>query len=89
MAEVIVHPRVCKRHPELSEEEVLAAWSNRFALAMRLDRRPGECIAIGVDGGGRMVEMVACRSFDGEWLIYHAMTPPTRKALRELGIGGM
>jgi hypothetical protein len=32
--------------------------------------------------------MTAKRSFGGDWLIYHAMTPPSKKTLKELGLGG-
>ena len=43
-------------------------------------------IAIGADSNGRLIEMVARATEDGEWVIFHAFTPPTKKALRELGM---
>jgi hypothetical protein len=51
----------------------------------RLDRDDGEYIAIGIDEHGRVLELIAKRSRNGNLLIYHAMTPPTKKALTELG----
>jgi hypothetical protein len=32
--------------------------------------------------------MTAKHSTLGDWLIYHAMTPPSKKTLKELGLGG-
>ena len=82
MNQVVVHPRVMDRHPELSEDDVIAAW-NGYVRMMR--READQVIAIGFDGNGRAVEMVTKES-DGDFLIYHAITPPTINALRELGM---
>ena len=84
----VVHPRVSQRHPELSEADVLAAWDACIAHVMRLDLDRCECLAVGCDTRGRLVEMVAAESRGGGWVIYHAFTPPTRKELRELGMLG-
>jgi hypothetical protein len=44
-----------------------------------------QAAAVGFDSKGRLLEMVAV--FDGkDYLIYHAMTPPTKKVLAELGL---
>ena len=87
MEAVTVHPRVSRVHPEISEEDVLDAWENCICAVPRLDRAPSEYIALGVDAKGRLIEMISVRSQDGDWLVYHAMTPPTKKALAELGFG--
>lgn len=82
MNQVVIHPRVMDRHPELAEDDAVAAWENY----VRMVRRDcGQLIAIGFDSNGRALEMVAKES-DGDYLIYHAMTPPTVNALRELGM---
>lgn len=85
MNRVFVHPRVPERHPELSEADVLEAWANCRRWAPRLST--GECVAVGFDARGRFVEMVAVRSTDGDWLVYHAMTPPSKKVLAEVRLG--
>lgn len=77
----LVHPRVTRRHPDLTERDVLAAWHHATDAA----QRPGtdQWVAIGPAPDGRMVEMVA-ESLPQGWLIYHAMTPPTKKTTTEI-----
>ena len=72
---VLVHSRVTRRHSDL------AAWHHATDAA----QRPGtdQWVAIGPAPDGRMVEMVA-ESLPQGWLIYHAMTPPTRKTTTEI-----
>lgn len=84
MIRVIVHPRVMERHPELTEKDVLSAWENMLAYLPRLGDDPDQYIAVGSDSNGRLIEMVARRTADGTWVIFHAMTPPSRKTLIEL-----
>lgn len=83
MSDVFVHPRIFDRHPELREEDVLSAWRNALEMARR-DSGEGVCyVAAGFDPNGRLIEMVAMRN-EGEFLIYHAMTPPSKKTMKEL-----
>ena len=84
MEQVIVHPRICERHPELQEQDVLSAWGNMIAFLPRLESEPTRYIAVGSDPNGRLLEMVAQKAHDGHWVIFHAMTPPSRKTLVEL-----
>lgn len=86
MNRVFVHPRVAERHPDLSEADVLEAWAGCERWAPRLASNDG--VAVGFDARGRFVEMVATRSPDGDWLIYHAMTPPSKKVLAEVRLRG-
>jgi hypothetical protein len=86
MAELIVHPRVQQRHPDLDEQSVKTAWENAIASTPRLHVDQNQHVAIGFDGKARLLEMVAVRLQDGDWLIYHAMTPPSAKTYEELGI---
>lgn len=83
---VEVHPRVMQRHPNLSEEDVLNAWRNAIACRPRIYLDFEQCVAVGTDQKGRLIEMVATRAKNGKWVVFHAMTPPTRKVLIELGI---
>ena len=78
-----VHPRVHRRHPELTEADVVAAWEG----ALVSGRRPGtdRWVVVGADRGGRLVEMVAVHDGRGHWLVFHAMTPPSGRTLEELG----
>ncbi len=70
---------------DLSEEDILHAW--RYAFAELRDTREGSVhLAVGPDGSGRLVEVIAERRPDGSWYLFHAMTPPTRNVLRFLGL---
>ncbi len=86
MAELIVHQRVMQRHPELDEASVRAAWENAIASTPRTGAKCNQHVAIGFDGKARLLEMVAVRLRGGDWLIYHAMTPPSAKTYDELGV---
>lgn len=60
---------------------MLYAW-NYFVLAAV--REPGEReLRIGFDLHARELEMVGVMTETG-WLIYHAMTPPSRKTRNEI-----
>ena len=88
METTIVHPRIFKLHTDMAEKDVLDAWSNIIHSKTRLGKDPQECIAVGVDGRGRLIEMVAVRLSSGDMLVFHAMTPPTQKTLKELELLG-
>ena len=47
---------------------------------------PNEYVALGFDNDGRLLEVVAIRLENGDWLIFHAMTPPSDKTFNELSI---
>lgn len=83
---VAVHERVSQRHPELSERDVRRAWSNAFLVQERIEGGLpcATLVALGADGHGRVIEMVAVMLKDGTTLIYHAMTPPSKRMLKEL-----
>lgn len=87
MENVYVHPRVHSRHPELDDADVLSAWRNAIEVVLRQGESGTLYVAVGSDPKGRLIEMVAV--FDGaSYLIYHAMTPPSNKTLRELRLQG-
>jgi hypothetical protein len=84
---LIIHPRIHEGHPEISDRDVKDAWNNVLLSAPRRKVIPFRWIAIGMDSKGRLLEMVARRNDNGLWLIYHALTPPTKKFYQELGVG--
>ena len=85
---VYVLGRIFERHPDLYERDVRVAWQGAVAHAPRVDSRPFEYLAVGFDARGRAIEMVARRTEEGDWVVWHAFTPPTERALRELGLRG-
>jgi hypothetical protein len=74
------------RHPEISSADVLSAWKNAVALIERRTEEKDFLVALGLDGKGRLIEMISAREDDGAMMVFHAMTPPTKKTLRELGL---
>lgn len=85
MAEIKVHPRVSRRHPEVSDEDVVDAWSRFVRMTSRTGCYDDNYVAVGFDCRGRLLEMVAVRDKEGEWFVFHAM-PATSKTLDELGL---
>lgn len=81
---IVVHPRVCERHPQLSAEDIKYAWKNSFYEGIR-PNSPNfpEYLWIGCDAKGRDVEMVGTRTSDGI-IIYHANTPLSNRTKREV-----
>ena len=83
---VRVHPRVHERHPEISDDDVRTAWYGAVVSIARVQKYPVQYVAIGFDGKGRAIEMVAIRDAPLLWTIFHAMTPPSQKTYRELQV---
>ena len=83
---VVAHSRVQQRHPELSDEDVAAAWRNAVAVRRRSFDPPEYYAAAGADPHGRMIEMVGVELEDSRLLIFHAMRL-TPKMADELCIG--
>ena len=83
---VLVDKRVHERHPEIDNEDVLAAWDGCLCSARRAHSAFDDYVAVGFDSKGRLLEMIAVRNSDGAWYVYHAFTPPTKKVLEELGL---
>lgn len=72
----------------LSEKQVLHAWQHAVAVARRgCESGEVDFVAIGFDQHGRAIEMTGRKKAFGV-LIFHANTPPTARALRELGLEG-
>ena len=79
-----VHPRVCARHPQLSERDVREAWHHAYYEAVRPES-PNfpEYLWLGQDNRGRDIEMAGTMTEDG-WLIYHANTPVSKRVRDEI-----
>lgn len=75
-----------ERHPELTPEDIAHAWGNRLATGYRTSEDVRQTVAVGFDSKGRMIEMVGAHRANGETIIFHAMTPPSSKTLREAGL---
>ena len=69
----------------LCEDDIRYAWDNFLRRQYRGAPNEGQVLAIGYDRKGRAVQMVAVERAFGV-LIFHAMTPPTKGALEELGM---
>lgn len=83
MGSVFIHSHALKHG--VCEQDILWAWSNFIRKQHRKAPNNDQILAIGFDRTGRLVQMVGIVKPFGV-LIYHAMTPPTEKALNELKI---
>ena len=82
---VVVHPRVSVRHPEIADEDAIHAWVYAVECAERVDSPYWPAYAaLGYDRNGRLLELLAALQEDGRILIYHAMTPPSKKMMTEI-----
>lgn len=71
----------------LSSDEVEYAWESLVRCQLRVsDDWPPRWIGLGVLPDGRIAQMVAIEDAQGNWRVFHAMTPPTKSFMRELGI---
>lgn len=84
MSSIGIHPRISRRHPEVSDDDVVAAMRGMI----KYQQRPtGEWVAVGLDGKNRLVELVYQYDEDEDFFfVFHGMTPPSGKTLRELGL---
>jgi hypothetical protein len=86
--DIEVDSRISERHPEISEADVVSAWCNALIIIERVGAPLPDVIlvAVGSDSNGRLMEMVGAVMEDGRVHVFHAMTPPSRKTYREVGI---
>ena len=76
-----VYSRIAQRHGEITPADVITAWENYVTRAVRV---PAEReMRIGFDSCGRELEMTGVLLASGQWLVYHAMTPPSKKTKRK------
>lgn len=85
MVKIIQH---ALRHG-LTERALIYAWNSPIRCRQRNGTDdPPIWIAIGMLPDGRLVELVAFQDKAGYWNVFHAMTPPTKKFIKELGLKG-
>ncbi len=79
-----IHSHAYKHH--ISERDIRHAWRNGFAWGRR-DRAGGgiDYLVVGQDTRGRLIEILARLTPKG-YVAFHALTPPTKKTLLELGL---
>jgi hypothetical protein len=83
---ITVHPRIAAKRPDITEEDVLDAFTSALTVRPRVTD-PVQWLGVGLDRKGRLLEFVAIEQPPGEWLIYYAM-PATKIVLRDLELGG-
>jgi hypothetical protein len=85
--QIIVLPHALKHG--LTEREIVYAWESAIKCRQRQSKdEPPRWIAIGFLPNGAFAELVAIQDINAYWNIFHAMTPPTKKFLKELEIRG-
>lgn len=84
MSGIGVHPRIMRRHPEIRQQDIVAAMKSMIRYK---HRKTGEWLAVGIDENSHLIEVVY--EYDEEndyFFVFHDMTPPSRKTLIELGL---
>lgn len=86
---VEVNPRVIRRHPEICAADVVHAWRNAIMVVERLGQDTPDpiLVAVGFDSRGRLLEMVAVMTGIDSVHVFHAMTPPSKKTMKEMRKG--
>ncbi|MCL2068351.1 MAG: hypothetical protein FWH00_00470 [Oscillospiraceae bacterium] len=82
---ITVHPRVHRKHPEISDDDAIHAWRNAIAIINRTYNPPDYYAAAGMDTKGRVLELVGVELEDGALMIFHAMKL-SEKMSKELGL---
>lgn len=82
---LVVLDRIKKRHPDITNEEVVSAWESRIKTQFRVDEDKPYLISVGVSNTGKVLEMIAFED-ESDVVIFHAMTPPSKKFLKEIGM---
>lgn len=88
MYEIEVNERISRKHPAISSDDVRIAWTNAIKIIERSggDLPDAVLVAVGFDSKGRLLEMVGVILPGDKVHVFHALTPPTKKLLREMGI---
>ena len=70
----------------LVETEIKFAWEHRIKMRHRPVPNEQFAVAVGCVPDGGLIQMVAVQN-DRGYLIFHAMAPPQKRVLDELGMG--
>lgn len=83
MEHIVIHPHALKHG--LSEEDIQYAWKNFLARRWRKAPNENQIVTIGATRKGTLLQMVGTEA-QGHHIVYHALTPPTKNVLKELGL---
>ena len=84
MEKIYIHPHALKHG--LTENEIAQAWENFVAKSRRQMPKDDQIVCVGFSPKHkRAVQMIGVTNSKGT-MIYHAMTPPQKSILKELGI---
>lgn len=86
MEDVFIHPHALKHG--VAEAEILRAWTNFVKSQYRATPHEDQCVRIGY--GSKLptaIQMIGIRKPFGVSIV-HAVTPPQKSVLKELGIHG-
>lgn len=86
MEDIVIDRHMRNRHPEIEDDDVRSAWKNTISVVCRETSEKDFYVSVGVDSKGRLLELVATKDSSGAFHIFHAMTPPSDKTLREVGL---
>jgi len=88
MFEIEVNERVAQRHAGISPDDIRIAWMNAIKIIERSGGGLPDAVlvAVGFDGRGRLLEMIGVVLPEDKIHVFHALTPPTKKVLLEMGI---
>lgn len=82
MNRVYVDGGVVTRHPEqkIEKADAVTAWNNAIRSRPGLEKNPAEYLAIGIDDKGRLMEPIAIRNDNEDFLIYAAPAQRQKRA---------
>lgn len=83
MREIVIAEHALKHG--VAPEDIEYVWNHFVRKQYRGAPSEGEVVVVGYDRFGRLVELVAAERALGT-IVYHAMEPPTKRVLRELGL---
>lgn len=81
----MIHPRIHRTHPDIDQQDILEVWRNALVSAPVINSQGSRKVwlTLGFDRQGRLMELASVNDDARLWMVFHAMTPPSRKALRE------
>lgn len=81
----MIHPRIHRTHPDIDQQDILEVWRNALVSAPVINSQGSRKVwlTLGFDGQGRLMELASVNDDARLWMVFHAMTPPSRKTLRE------
>ena len=81
--EIVIHERIKKRHPEVSNDEIIESIENTINWIQRL-KHNGEIFGVGVTSNGKFIEYTYME-YNGKILVYHAQYA-TNNSFKAVGL---